>query len=280
MDKVVNHNGELFFTGEITPSSAVICRLTLTPKDGKYDYEIFTEAGEQTIDPILAVEEKNNEILFEAEEKTYVYEAGKKFSIKPPIPDLLIKQSEIAHHYEFMFTPPQADIELLKKYRPEMIQPNIEPDYKFESKTGPAVQFGDKVWFGVDFYDGEGVTAVGGYGIYDTSSQTFDMHYEPELAEWAASAILVDSDKICLGLYGQSEGPGACGGLFCKYFKTQTSKVFDIPYNINAIKQYGDTLVLATANGIYLIKNAKITAATFSVNEQGKYQLDFKNISQ
>src|SRR5580658_3200125 len=48
--------------------------------------------------------------------------------------------------------------------------PKKQPDSEFNETIGPHQVEGNRLWFGVTFYDGEGWTGTGGFGYFDAST--------------------------------------------------------------------------------------------------------------
>ena len=73
--------------------------------------------------------------------------------------------------------------------------------------VGPWQQDGSQIWFGKTFYDGEGLTGVGGFGYFDVHTHKLRMFSPPEIADWSVSAILVAPPAAWMGLAAHPEGP-------------------------------------------------------------------------
>ena len=59
-------------------------------------------------------------------------------------------------------------------------------------EIGPRQIAGGTLWFGETFYDGEGMTGVGGFGYFDTAERKYKIYSPPEIADWSVTAILVE----------------------------------------------------------------------------------------
>lgn len=60
-----------------------------------------------------------------------------------------------------------------------------------EERIGPWKLEGDKLWFGKTFYDGEGMTGIGGFGYFEAADRKYHLFAPPEIARWSVSAIEV-----------------------------------------------------------------------------------------
>ena len=173
---------------------------------------------------------------------------------------------------------PQPDYDTFQRYRPvRTTQGYTRENATVEEGIGPFQLVGDKVWFGMSFYDGEGLSGVGGLGHFDISTGQFHVHYYPEIADWSASAILVENRYIWLGLVRRPEGAPYPGGL-ARYDRQQgTFRIIKIPAIVNKILRVGEVLYLPTTEGIYFLKGDELTHLDFVVDVNGKYALEAKS---
>lgn len=281
LDKIARHRGELFSYGNIDFSNGMIFRLkSASPENGNYKYEVITEIEGEKLGPISAIEEKDDELLFVSKNKTYVFTNEGKFKteLKPKVLQVVVSEQGFRlpkDGVDDVWLVPFPQYELFAKYRPDKVKGGSLHGELVENLVGPWVRVGDKIWFGLKFTDGEKRTGIGGYGIFDPETVNAEIRHSTETAAWSASAIYVDNDRVCLGLYGAGDWGEYSGGLFCDYLKTRTRKVFRIPQVINSIQESDGKLVLAAADGIYLVQYNKVVSGKFSVNEDGTYRMDF-----
>ncbi|MCD6427442.1 MAG: hypothetical protein J7L03_05050, partial [Caldisericaceae bacterium] len=206
LNKMVKFNKEIFFSGGSDSKSSIIFRLkSALPEAGKYDYEIITEIQGEKIDPISDIENRDGKLYFISKDKTYTFTKSKGFRtvLNPKEPKIWVYENLIRvrkENEEYSSFLRQPSYKLFEKYRPERVKNGYTKGRaKFENKIGPWVKFDSKIWFGLKFYDGEGITGVGGYGVFDINSISSVIKYYQETAAWSASAIFVDYDKVCLG---------------------------------------------------------------------------------
>lgn len=281
LDKVTRFGNELYFTGHTDVSSGIIFRLNpVSSENGKYGYEVISEIAGEKLDPISAIEEKNGELWFLSKNKSYILNKVSGFKIlnHSRAHRAVVTQNEIRipkDEVDDVWFIPVPQLESFQEYYPQKVSDGSLKGALVENLIGPWVLVGSKIWFGIKFYDGEGVTGLGGYGIFDPESVTAEVRYSQETARWSSSAIYVDNDRVCLGLYTQPEGSPYPGGLLCEYFKTKTKKLFKIPKIINAIQESDGKLLLATENGLYIAHYNKVIGGEFSKNEDGSYRMDF-----
>lgn len=173
---------------------------------------------------------------------------------------------------------PQPDYDTFRQYRPvRTTHGYTRENTTIEEGIGPFQRVGDKVWFGMSFYDGEGITGVGGLGHFHISTRQFHVYYYPEIADWSASAILVEDRSIWLGLVLRPEGAPYPGGLARFDRRQGTFQIIEVPAIVNKILRVGEVLYLATAEGIYFLKGEELTHLDFVVDVNGKYALVAKS---
>jgi hypothetical protein len=168
---------------------------------------------------------------------------------------------------------PQPSFETFQRYRPLRIRDGYRREVaQIRQEIGPFQLVGDRVWFGVTYYDGEGITGVGGLGNFHIPTRKFRVHYYHEIADWSASAILVERDAIWLGLLRRPEGALRPGGLVRFDRKTGTFAKFNIPAVINTIARAGDGAYFGTSAGIFALVGGEVLQWEFEPDESGKYK--------
>ncbi len=287
LGKMARYNGELFFSGAIDHSHGLIFRLkAMTAERSDYEYEVVSRIDGEPLAPILNIEEKGGGLRFISKDRTYIFDNAGGFrsemNIHKPRVDVEGQGIHVSGEgYAHTWLLPQPGYEVFEKYRPGRVADGYTRDAaKLENSIGPRLEREGKIWFGLSFYDGEGVTGVGGYGVFNIGSVTAEIKYSTETAPWSASAIFVDDDRVCMGLYRQPEGAAYSGGLFCENRKTRVRQVYKIPQIINSIEKVDGALVLATSNGLFIVYHRKIVTGKFSVNKDGSYRMDFAESAQ
>ena len=183
---------------------------------------------------------------------------------------------------EDFYNLPQPTYDLFQAYRPR----RVENGYRRARTTlleeiGPVQLEGTKLWFGMTFYDGEGYSGVGGLGTFDATTGQYEVNYLRQIADWSVHSILVEQEAIWMGLAWRGEGSTSSGGLARYDRATGTVKKYKVPAVINKILRAGDTLYLATTNGIYLLlvhhdKGDKLVHLEYTLNIDGSYSLRSK----
>ena len=119
---------------------------------------------------------------------------------------------------------------------------------------GPAQREGTRLWFGKSFYDAEGHTGVGGFGVYDEATRRFEMFAPPEMADWSASAILVEPAAIWFGIGQCGEWGGTSGGLLRYDRATRSARRTETRGAVSGLARLGGELLAATSRGIAIFR--------------------------
>ena len=151
---------------------------------------------------------------------------------------------------------PQSTREEYRRARAQDIKefraaPERSPDSR--EVIGPHQTEVDKIWFGNNFYDGEGLNGVGAFGYFDEATRKYTLYSPPEVARCEVSAILVQPDAVWLGLdhFGEDISTFPCG-LVRWDRMAQTAKNFPLEFVISSIRTEGDSLRLETHDGYAL----------------------------
>lgn len=77
-----------------------------------------------------------------------------------------------------------------------------------EQKIGACVQHGDYVYFGIEFYQGEGTSGIGGIGRYNLKTKEMDIRRPKVLRHTSVNHILYDGKDLWFGTVGHYECTG------------------------------------------------------------------------
>lgn len=92
------------------------------------------------------------------------------------------------------------DFEHFRRSRPDHLAGASPQQVDISVEIGPVTDDGDRIWFGLTFYDGEGLDGVGGVGWFDPHTREAELIYPPEMADYSVSAISIEAGKLLLGL--------------------------------------------------------------------------------
>jgi hypothetical protein len=91
---------------------------------------------------------------------------------------------------------PQSDAGTWKRLRREDEEnfgvPPTAATYQRQEVIGSYQVEGSRVWFGNQYYDGEGDTGVGAFGYFDMDTRQYQLFSPVEIARWEISALLVE----------------------------------------------------------------------------------------
>ena len=165
---------------------------------------------------------------------------------------------------------PKSSPDEFARARPGRVKDGYRPDVAaFEEVIGPYQIVGERFWFGKAFYDGEGLTGVGGFGYFDPEERKYVVFSLPEIAPWSASALLVEEKDVWLGLARHPEGVTYSGGLLRYERDSGEAQEFDVSEVISQIKRWQGSLYLATANGLYILQDDRFTRYVFEPTLEG-----------
>jgi|SRR5579871_1981709 len=155
---------------------------------------------------------------------------------------------------------PQSTVENYLRLRPEDLRINpFPPDqYQREEVIGPYQIEGGKVWFGNQFYDGEGERGVGAFGYFDTATRRYTLYSPPDVARYEISAILVQPEVVWLGLDHFGEDILTLPGGLVRWDRTtHESHRYPLEFVINNIRVQHDALRLETLYGYALFRDGE-----------------------
>lgn len=161
---------------------------------------------------------------------------------------------------------PQSDVDTWKRLRREDEEnfgvPPTAATYQRQEVIGPYQVEGGRVWFGNEYYDGEGDTGVGAFRYFDMDTRQYGLFSPPEIARWEISALLVEPGAVWLGLDHFAEDVSKVPGGLVRWDRhTQQIQRYPLEFLIEHIRR--DTndpseLVLSTVAGYALFRNGDL----------------------
>ena len=142
---------------------------------------------------------------------------------------------------------------------------------EISEKIGPYQRVGNKIWVGKTFYDSEGSVGVGDIGYFDQATQDWIFLHVSELADWSASALLVEPDTVWVGLIRNGEHAGISGGLLRYDRATHKASIIPIPDAIDKITRVGSRMYCGTSGGFIFIEQNRVHRFEFSPQLDGSY---------
>ncbi len=156
---------------------------------------------------------------------------------------------------------PQSTARQYMRLRPKDLRFNpLKPDqYERMEVIGPHQMDGDKIWFGNDYYDGEGMSGVGAFGYFDTSTRKYTLFSPLEVAPCEVSALLVETDTIWVALDHFGEDISRSPGGFVRWNrKTHEVRYFPAEFLITGMRIDGRSLRLETHDGYAFLLGGKL----------------------
>lgn len=153
-----------------------------------------------------------------------------------------------------------------------LMQSGADPA-EMNEQVGPHQVEGGRLWFGKTFYNGEGMTGVGGFGYFDAATAAYRLLSPPEIRKWSVSAILVEPECVWLGLYHRGEYGNYPGGLLRWDRKSATVRVFKVETVVTGMVEAGGTLYLGATDGIVTVKGGQVASYFVNASTDGKYQV-------
>jgi len=152
-----------------------------------------------------------------------------------------------------------------EKARPERVKQLREP-YVIEERIGPSQRTGDRLWVGKTFRDDRDSEGVGDIGYFDIPTQTWHFLHLPEMADYPATALLVEPDVIWAGR-------GSSGGLLRYDRKTQRTTVVPLPGAVDKIVRIGRRLYCGMTNGFAIVDMDHANRFEFTPQMDGSYTI-------
>lgn len=142
-----------------------------------------------------------------------------------------------------------------------------------DERIGPYEKVGTRIWVGKTFVALPGTVGVGDIGYFDILKQDWIFLHIPEMADWSASALLVEPAAIWVGLVHRAEDGNTAGGLL--RYDRATHKVMTIPLSdpIDEITRVGTRLYCATNAGFAVIEHDRARRFEFSPQLDGSYAI-------
>jgi hypothetical protein len=151
---------------------------------------------------------------------------------------------------------PAPSWERFARTRPKPVEWNtLAPgEWLLHATVGPTAIVGEQLWFGLTFYDGEGMSGVGGLGSLDPASGRLDVRYPPGMASWSVASLAAEDSVLWIGLASYGEGSVTGGGIARYDIASRRLVRYDIPGVITGILQVRGTVYFAGARGLHLLR--------------------------
>jgi len=170
---------------------------------------------------------------------------------------------------------PTSTIGQFEETRPERARhiPDETP-MQVDEKVGPYERVEKKIWIGKTFDDADGSVGIGDVGYFDEVSKEWVFLHIPEMADWSASAMLVEPDTIWVGLVGNGEGAAEAGGLLHYDRTSHQAIVIDAEDVIDKIVRVRPNIIYCgTSSGFTVMENDHVQSFEFTQQLDGSYAI-------
>ena len=93
------------------------------------------------------------------------------------------------------------------------LRPHLRVGHSAEEAPATCVQADGKLWFGLGFYEGEGMDGVGGIGMYDPVTKRLEIRRPAWIRDKSVTSIAHDGRFLWLAVHQQYEGTTSGHGL-------------------------------------------------------------------
>lgn len=127
-----------------------------------------------------------------------------------------------------------------------------------KNELGPFHYDNGRLLFGLSFYNGEGVSGIGGLGCFDLSTGELTIDYHAPMRDYSVSAMYVDDDgSIWLGMINRPEGEDSGQGLLHYQPELQVFTYYPVSDLIEVILRSGDCVYIGTPAGLMVLRDER-----------------------
>ncbi|MDX2181326.1 MAG: hypothetical protein SFV18_17155 [Bryobacteraceae bacterium] len=270
----------------IGPSEAVISCTPEKGASGPLHKFVFDARAKALVGHIEFPQTPMWRIRVSRDRATFLSESGTGIVYQPTrVPPLMAVAEERAIPYErpaeskLPVALPQSSYDQFAAARPKRVKNGYTREFTLiEERIGPHQYVDGVLWFGKTFYDGEGITGIGGFGYFDAKTRRYRLFAPPEMADYSATAIRVEPYAIWLALASRGEWSTKGGGIL--RFDRATERVERWPSRdiVTAFARVGDGLVAATWFGIAALDNGKLRRYFLDKTLDGRWRVVEANV--
>lgn len=172
------------------------------------------------------------------------------------------------------FDLPQSSYDEFNAARPKRVEGGYtRGQTTIEEGIGPWQIVDGTLWFGKAFYDGEGMSGVGGFGYFDTESRQFRLHSPPQSWDYSASALLLDGDAVWLALEQAGEWASTGGGVVRFSRSGQLLDRIPIAERVAGIARVNGQILMATDYGAALFDGLQVRRFFIDQSRSGRLRV-------
>lgn len=114
------------------------------------------------------------------------------------------------------------------------------------------------IWFGLTFYDGEGVSGVGGFGRFDTRTGRYEIRWGEPSATLSVTALIHDGQALWVGLAGRHEYSDSGEGVVRLDPASGATRHYDVPGVVAVLCPAGGAVWAGTDRGLYRLSGGGV----------------------
>ena len=149
----------------------------------------------------------------------------------------------------------------------------VRESTEIHDSVGPWQSDGGRTWFGKTFYDGEGITGVGGFGYLDWNDNKLHMFAPPEIVDWSVSAIQVAPDAVWMALVANGEYGRSSGGLLRYDRQSVEVRRIEFPDVVAHLIRSGGKILAATDFGLAVVEADRVKRYFIDRTSDGQLQV-------
>lgn len=132
------------------------------------------------------------------------------------------------------------------------LRPHLRVGHAAEEDVGACVEKNGYLWFGLTFYEGEGMDGIGGLGVYSRRTRRVEVHRPEWLRDKSIDHIVHDGRLLWFSVAQHYERGGPTHGLARYDWESRTLQTMrgdDAPcgWDVNDLAVIGDELWVATS---------------------------------
>jgi hypothetical protein len=214
---------------------------------------------------VVTLHGSNDKLEFTATESNGVWKIRTGPAMQPEPPRPLESVAQV--------TPmPVSTFGEFEEARPERAK-QMSEGAVIEEKPGPYQKAGNRIWVGKTFLESDRSAGVGDIGYFDETAQDWGFLHIPEMQAWSASAMLVETDAIWVGLARYGEGATVSGGLLRYDRTTKKAAIIPLADEIQKITRVGRRLYCGTFGGFAVIEQDHARRFEFAPQLDGTYTI-------
>jgi len=173
------------------------------------------------------------------------------------------------------FVLPKSTFEELARVNRDLLRYGVRKEDVMSMETiGPTQVVGPRLWFGKDFYSGEGYVGVGGFGYFDTTSRSFRILSVREVEKASVFAIYVEGNIVWLGLGYRGEWGDGGESLLRVDTRTMRTRKYDVPGMATSITRHAGRLYVGTSEGVSVVlPDNSVQSTVIDIARDGTFHL-------